>query len=471
MPTYDIKPLFTPEIDTFLRELSDEAKKKLWKVVNALRLSQELSGSNEFPLPLDKIKRNKASDEDAREGLSNLHERKIIEVTYRLKVKYRPDEYVTKTIVELPDIFSYTGTRVRIDKDRFAYLEAKLRPIIHPELAIQNLNKIEDTIREENCIISSRALKLVAREIDSLEGLKSHSEMARFLQECGVSRDLYKGLLLLEDFKIDINDVYSAKNIRQTMRRPLPAPTESDYKKYSRAMFFYRILLFYSCTSVKDHVILFKILEGIVHPLFFEGDVVKAHEFQEKLNVYLIHAGFFLQDGKVYKAGGKTESKLPPLRALSPEVKQRIQGQVTVMKRIVARNEEREKIAEEVLKRIQKMPSVTLPLRNDKEKLRFYPETGDITLRDERGEVNQGSKGFALLTIMDGSKNTPFTLEEIKGEGNPLVNNHVHYFKKEKDVDDTIRLLKSKLKVGKRAYFPIEKKGVKEKKKWIWIEK
>ena len=204
MATYDVKPIFKPEVDAFLNSLSDEAKKKLWKVVNALRLSQELNGSSEFPLPLEKIKRNKASDEDAREGLSNLHERRIIKVTYRLKVKYSPDEYVTKTIVELPDIFSYPGTRVRIDRDRFAYLEARLRGIQQSVSPFEKLARLEEFFDEKDCIITSRALKLVAKEIDVIPSLKSASEMGHFLKSCGVSPEHYEPWLKWKPFRLDV---------------------------------------------------------------------------------------------------------------------------------------------------------------------------------------------------------------------------------------------------------------------------
>ena len=255
------------------------------------------------------------------------------------------------------------------------------------------------------------------------------------------------------------------------MENPAKPLSKEDYEKHSRAMVLYRILLHHSCSPEQNQEILFRILESSIDPLLFDGVVSVANTFKMRMGILLEHAGYFFDGSKVYKLGKKFTSKLPPLKAISSEAKQRIETRVVAMKKIVVQNEEREKLAKEVLKLIQKMPSVTLHLKNDKEKLRFYPDTGDITLRGEQGKVNQGSKGFALLTILDRSKNTPFTLEQIKGEGNPLVNNHVHYFKKEKDVDDTIHLLKSKLKVGSKAFFPIEKKGAKNDKKWIWIEK
>lgn len=107
----------------------------------------------------------------------------------------------------------------------------------------------------------------------------------------------------------------------------------------------------------------------------------------------------------------------------------------------------------------------------DKEKLKFYSDTGDISYKNEDGEVKDGSKGFALLSFLNNNKNTPFTIDDIKQHCNSLVNKSVHYFKKEKDIDDTIRLIKSKLKVSKNAYFPIAKRGSEDNKKWLWVEK
>lgn len=109
--------------------------------------------------------------------------------------------------------------------------------------------------------------------------------------------------------------------------------------------------------------------------------------------------------------------------------------------------------------------------KEDKNKLNFYSETGDITYKNEKGEVKSGTKGFAFLSFLSESKNTPFTLDDIKEYCNPRVNKTSHYFKGEKDVDDSIRLLKSKLNVNNNSFFPIEKKGAKNKKMWIWIEK
>ena len=50
---------------------------------------------------------------------------------------------------------------------------------------------------------------------------------------------------------------------------------------------------------------------------------------------------------------------------------------------------------------------------------------------------------------------------------NPLVNHEAHKFKGEKDIDDTIRQIRFKLKIKKGAFFPIIKRGEKDIKKWL----
>lgn len=107
----------------------------------------------------------------------------------------------------------------------------------------------------------------------------------------------------------------------------------------------------------------------------------------------------------------------------------------------------------------------------NKNKLNFFPETGDVEFGNETATVANGNKDFALLSFLDDNKNTSFTVKDIQEFCNPSVNKVAHQFKGEKDIDDTIRQIRFKLKIKKGAYFPIMKKGEKDNKKWIWIEK
>lgn len=104
-------------------------------------------------------------------------------------------------------------------------------------------------------------------------------------------------------------------------------------------------------------------------------------------------------------------------------------------------------------------------------RLNFYPTTGDIEYKNEMGIVKSGNKDYALLFLLHKNKNTPFNAEDIQKHCNPSVNKSAHKFKKEKDIDDTVRQIRFKLRVKKGAFFPIMKRGEKGKKLWLWIEK
>lgn len=107
----------------------------------------------------------------------------------------------------------------------------------------------------------------------------------------------------------------------------------------------------------------------------------------------------------------------------------------------------------------------------EKDILYFYEETGDINYKNELGITKNGNKDYALLSLLHKNKNTPFNTTDIQKHCNPLVNKDTHKFKGEKDIDDTLRQIRFKLKVKNRAFFPIVKRGEKENKKWLWIEK
>jgi len=117
-------------------------------------------------------------------------------------------------------------------------------------------------------------------------------------------------------------------------------------------------------------------------------------------------------------------------------------------------------------------PNITTPqLRSRKDKLVFYPEDGKIEYRKEFGDTIKGNKDYALLLILSQNKNTIFNIQDIWQHCNSLVNKESHKFRKEKDIDDTIRQIRFKLKVPKGASFPISKEGEKDNKKWSWSEK
>lgn len=98
-------------------------------------------------------------------------------------------------------------------------------------------------------------------------------------------------------------------------------------------------------------------------------------------------------------------------------------------------------------------------------KLEFNPDDG-VTIYRGAEYVFTG-KGRALLTFLYNSKNTPFSLKDIKEKCNPNINNKRFYFKAQKDVWDTVEYIKTNLKVKKSEFFPIKKSD----ENWIWIEK
>lgn len=98
-------------------------------------------------------------------------------------------------------------------------------------------------------------------------------------------------------------------------------------------------------------------------------------------------------------------------------------------------------------------------------KLIFHPDDG---IAEYRGaEYQFKGKARAFLTFLSNSKNTPFSLDDIKTKCNPLIANESYYFKGDKDTRDTVGYIKEKLKVNKGEFFPITKRN----NNWIWIEK
>jgi len=98
-------------------------------------------------------------------------------------------------------------------------------------------------------------------------------------------------------------------------------------------------------------------------------------------------------------------------------------------------------------------------------KLIFYPEDGIAQYKGE--EYQFKGKGKAILTLLHGSKNTPYSIEDVKAKCNPAIANSSHKFKADKDIWDTVALIRRKLKVNKGEYFPIQK----HESNWIWLEK
>lgn len=85
--------------------------------------------------------------------------------------------------------------------------------------------------------------------------------------------------------------------------------------------------------------------------------------------------------------------------------------------------------------------------------------------------IRKGTKMFAMLKIFSERKNEPFSLKDMEESCNPLIGKSEHIFKNEKDIDDTIREIRAKFGVPKKAYFPIKKATGTGGKIWKWTER
>jgi hypothetical protein len=100
-------------------------------------------------------------------------------------------------------------------------------------------------------------------------------------------------------------------------------------------------------------------------------------------------------------------------------------------------------------------------------RLRFYPISGDAEYKTAIWQFKPGKKSYELLVFLGENKNTNWNVEDIKKYCNPKIVVASHKFKTEKDINDTIREVRQRLKVNKGEFFPI----FKQEKGWIWLEK
>lgn len=98
-------------------------------------------------------------------------------------------------------------------------------------------------------------------------------------------------------------------------------------------------------------------------------------------------------------------------------------------------------------------------------KLIFYAEDGITEYRTARYTFK--GKTRALLEFLCKSKNTPFSLDDIKTNCNQNISNSKHHFKGDKDMRDTVNYIREMLKVNEGEFFPIYKR----ENNWIWLEK
>lgn len=434
MPTYDIKPLFTPAIDKFLSELSAEAKNKLWKVVNALRLEFELSGSTKFKIPFDKLKRNKSSDEDARAVLINLHNNNILKVSSKLKIGYKPDRFSIKTIKEEPNIYLFPNTEIELEKDKFIYLEARLRSIVHPKLTTDNLFKIEESFKNNKCTIKKLALELIAKKIDSIESLRSNLKMGDFLGECEVNKDFYEYITTLNYMYESVKTNSAYITLSKYSRSILGVVS-------SREQLLYKILAYYSCSkeSAKNKKILFKIIEHSTHPLLFNADKIKANKLKNELNNILEFDGYAIENDKVKILKNKKvsipyqEEKSTYLDSgfdhnLIRNSETPTEKHLSVIRELLE-NKNIEKVSASAIEKTQskknekQQPSTDLLfIQLGKHKLEANKNTGAIKLNKCSKNLNPESQEFKTLIKLMTNKDYKATYKELLGDNPTKVN-------------------------------------------------
>lgn len=100
-------------------------------------------------------------------------------------------------------------------------------------------------------------------------------------------------------------------------------------------------------------------------------------------------------------------------------------------------------------------------------KLRFYPISGDAEYKTAIWQFKPGKKSYELLVFLGENKNTNWKTDDIKRYCNSKIAVVKHKFKTEKDINDTIREIRQRLKVNRGEFFPI----FKQEKGWIWLEK
>ncbi len=98
-------------------------------------------------------------------------------------------------------------------------------------------------------------------------------------------------------------------------------------------------------------------------------------------------------------------------------------------------------------------------------KLNFYPVTGDAEYKTAIWQFK--GKARAFLTILCQNRNTNFNVEDLKKYCNPLITTDKYKFRNTKDINDTLREIRFRLKANKGEFFSIFKQG----NGWIWLEK
>ncbi|MFA7208740.1 MAG: hypothetical protein WC120_00495 [Parcubacteria group bacterium] len=265
--------------------------------------------------------------------------------------------------------------------------------------------------RHDKSIIREKNLKKISKRFG---GIITRAEIIESLQEWGVPKSLIE---------------YQ--------------PTECEM--------IFSILNYYALSAKKeDYYVFAKIIEGLVQPFMFDGDRKEMEKTIDNFNCLIEDDNFVIKNGHLQRGRDDANSNI-------------------VVSRENSKNQHKNSY-DGLINKDNLEPKTPRYSQRKTNLLEFFSDTGDISYKGEMNMVSTGTKGYALLQLLSKNKNTAFNIKEIQEFCNPLVNNTAHYFKKEKDMDDTLRLIKFKLKIGKHAFFPISKKSIKNEKQWIWVE-
>ena len=232
----------------------DKLHKDLWWMLEAIKREQILFSNNNM---VDFIICPEGSPTGTGREIENLSVCTQIELLEKLK------EWDALDFKEIPRLTIEIGGgglesalyRLTINTQRFDELYYSY------EHVIPNNPAKGGTAEYNRPIIGKKALKLIAGHISDL---MTHRELTEFFTELGVPLKFH-----IEGSKVD--RVYSVL-------------TNLTYR---------------------DKAILFKLIEEVVHPLMYGGDVNTATEVERKFNNWIGYDGFMLRDGKIQEISPK----------------------------------------------------------------------------------------------------------------------------------------------------------------------
>lgn len=116
----------------------------------------------------------------------------------------------------------------------------------------------------------------------------------------------------------------------------------------------------------------------------------------------------------------------------------------------------------------QERTSAKVKESREKKDLKFYyvSKDGEARYKGKFAEFKEGTKTRALLDFFFSSPDIPFNIKEIQNGCNKNIKNPKHWFRKEKDIDDTVSQIRNKLGVATFSLFPLCKETINRTPHW-----